>query len=59
MYKNHEGYPDPTAGRAIREASKMPPHIWNVYKMLEAAAGIAGLELVGLRDKKTGKEWTK
>ena len=59
LYKNHEGYSDPTAGEAIKKASRMPPHIWNVYRMLEAAAGIAGLEITGIRDRKTGKEWRK
>ena len=24
MYKNKEGYPDPTAGRAVRKADKPP-----------------------------------
>ena len=59
LYKNHEGYRDPTAGEAIKKASRMPQHIWNVYRMLEAAAGIAGLEIIGIRDRKTGKEWRK
>lgn len=59
MYRNKEGYPDPTAGAAIKEAMKMPPHIRNVFKMLDAAAGIAGLEIVGLRDKKSGKLWRR
>ena len=59
MYKNKEGYPDPTAGAAIKEAMKMPQHIHNVYRMLQAAAGVLGLEITGLRDKKTGKEWRR
>lgn len=59
IYKNSEGYSDPTAGEAIRNTTRMPPHIWNVYKMLDAAAGIAGLELTGVRDKKTGKVWRR
>ena len=59
LYKNHEGYSDPTAGEAIKKASQMPPHIRNVFKMLDAAAGVAGLEIIGLRDRKTGKEWRR
>ncbi len=27
MYKNHEGYPDPTQGKAIREADKPPEEV--------------------------------
>lgn len=59
MYKNQEGYPDPTAGKAIRAAARMPTHIFNVYDVLNRAAGLHGLEIIGLRDKKTGKEWRK
>lgn len=59
MYRNKEGYPDPTAGAAIKEAMKMPKNIHSVYKMLQAAAGVLGLEITGIRDKKTGKEWRK
>ena len=59
MYKNREGYPDPTAGKAIRAAERMPTHIFNVYDVLNREAGLHGLEIIGLRDKKTGKEWKK
>lgn len=54
-YKNKEGYPDPTAGKAVRAASRMPTHIYNIYQALNAVAAIHGLELMGLRDKKTKK----
>lgn len=57
--KNHEGYPDPTPGKAIRAAGRMPTHIFNVYQVLNNVAGLHGLEITGLRDKKTGKEWKK
>lgn len=57
--KNHEGYPDPTAGKAIRAAGRMPTHIFNIYQVLNNVAGLHGLEITGLRDKKTGKEWKK
>ena len=56
-YKNKEGYPDPTEGEAIRRASRMPTHIYNVSCALNAVAGLHGLEIMGLRDKNTGKEW--
>ena len=57
--KNHEGYPDPTAEKAIRAAGRMPTHIYNIYEAINIVAGLHGLEITGLRDKKTGKEWKK
>lgn len=57
--KNHEDYPDPTAGKAIRAAGHMPTHIYNIYQVLNNVAGLHGLEITGLRDRKTGKEWKK
>lgn len=51
-YKNKEGYPDPTEGEAIRRVSRMPTHIYNVSCALNAVAGLHGLEIMGLRDKK-------
>lgn len=59
MYRNKEGYPDPTAGAAIKEAMKMPKHIHSVYKMPQAAAGVLDLKITGIKDRKTGKEWRK
>lgn len=56
-YKNNEGYSDPTAGKAVRAAGRMPTHIYNVSCVLNAVAGLHGLEIMGLRDKKTGREW--
>ena len=48
---NKEGYPDPTAERAVHNASRIPKHIRSIYRMLNAAAGVSGLEIIGLRDK--------
>ena len=56
-YKNKEGYSDPTAGKAVQAAGRMPTHIYNISCALNAVAGLHGLEIMGLRDKKTGKEW--
>lgn len=56
-YKNNEGYPDPTAGKAVRSAGRMPTHIYNAFCVLNNTAGLLGLEITGLRDKKTGREW--
>lgn len=51
-YKNNEGYPDPTAGKAVRSAGRMPTHIYNAFCVLNNTAGLLGLEITGLRDKK-------
>lgn len=54
-YKNHEGYPDPTQGKAIKAAGHMPTHIYNAFTVLNNTAGLLGLEITGIRDKKTKK----
>lgn len=59
MDKNSEGYHDPTAGKAIRAASWMPPHIYNAYVAINNVASLMGFEITGLRDRKTGKIWKK
>lgn len=58
-YKNNEGYPDPTAGKAVRSAGRMPTHIYNAFCVLNNTAGLLGLEIIGIRDRKTGKEWKR
>lgn len=57
--RNKEGYPDPTASKAIRAADRMPTHIYNAYCVINNVAGLLGLEITGLRDKKSGKEWNR
>lgn len=58
-YKNNEGYSDPTAGKAVRAADRMPAYIYNAFCVLNNTAGLLGLEITGIRDRKTGKEWKK
>ena len=53
-YKNNEGYPDPTAGKAVRSAGRMPTHIYNAFCVLNNTAGLLGLEITGIRDRKNG-----
>lgn len=55
--KNNEGYTDNTAGQAIKNAEKMPYHIYEIYKALERIASLHSLEIIGLKDRKTGKEY--
>lgn len=60
MYKNHEGYPDPTAGRAVHDADRPPEDVRELIKMMHNFAHLVGYEVVGritLRDKETGREW--
>ena len=42
-YENNEGYPDPTAGKAIRAADRMPLHTYKDYCILRAMAYRMGL----------------
>lgn len=68
MFKNLEGYPDPTAGAvysAIRrekrqqEADRLAA-VSTLIAVIKGAAALAGFEVVGritLKDKATGKEY--
>jgi len=55
--KNNEGYTDSTAGQALKNIGKMSHHIYEVYKALDCVAGLYNLEIIGLKDRKTGKEY--
>lgn len=56
IYRNREGYRDVTAGKAI-QSTVMPYEIRKIYNVLNHIASLHSLEIIGLRDKKTGKEW--
>lgn len=58
-YRNSEGYSDPTAGRAISKADRMPTHVYNAYKILNEVAGLMGLEVTALKDRRTKQEWKR
>lgn len=60
MYKNHEGYPAPTEGEAIRRASWLPKHIWNPIKLVRKFLDEAKLDVVQItvRDRKTKQKYT-
>ena len=55
-YENNEGYPDPTAGKAIRAADRMPTHIYNAYCVINNVAGLLGLEIRNLGRNGTDKK---
>ena len=60
MYKNAEGYPDPTEGEAIRRADRPPEDLSLAIRLMKFAADCLGFEVIGriwLRDKKTGMEY--
>ena len=57
--KNNEGYPDPTASKAIHEADKLPKHIMDVVHTLKLVAGMVGLMItkLELEDRKSGRQY--
>lgn len=58
IHKNKEGYPDPTAGRAIKETDRQPDKITWYIKTIREIAELIDLEIVGrvtVKDKDTGK----
>ena len=60
MYKNAEGYPDPTEGEAIRRADRPPYDLSRAIRLMKFAADCLGFEVVGrivLRDVETGRVW--
>lgn len=69
MYKNAEGYSDPTPGEAMsnirreqrqQEAAERLAVINRLIPVMKQTAELAGFEVVGritLKDKETGKEF--
>lgn len=65
MHRNHEHYPDPTAGRAFdliaaEEREEVMQRIKAAMNIIRPAAELAGLEIaqrIVFRDKLTGKEY--
>ncbi len=68
MFKNSEGYPDPTAGtvyNTIRREERQQESdrlatISALISIIKGAAALTGFEVVGrivLKDKTTGKEY--
>lgn len=47
MMRNKEGYPDPTAGRAIREADRPPEHVVMFRRMIKSMCTIFHLRILG------------
>lgn len=57
--KNAEGYPDPTARKAIHRADKQPDNVDLVIRLMKAAARECNVEIIGriaIRNE-TGRVW--
>lgn len=57
--KNAEGYPDPTAGKAIHRADKQPDNVELAIRLIKAVARECNVEIIGrieIRDE-TGRVW--
>ncbi len=55
---NAEGYPDPTADRAIKRADKTPEQVSELIRTIKAVAALAGYEItnrVQMKNRKTGR----
>lgn len=58
--KNAEGYPDPTAGKAMYRAGRIPEKVWEVIRIGRDFFHLAGLEVteITVEDRQTGKRHT-
>lgn len=58
--KNGEGYPDPTAGKAIHRAGRIPEKVWEVIRIGRDFFHLAGLEVteITVEDRKSGRQYT-
>lgn len=60
MPEDKQGYPDPTAGHAVREADKPPEDVRELVRLMRDLAHLTGYSVMGritIRDKETGREW--
>ena len=58
--KNGEGYPDPTAGKAIHRAGRIPEAVWEVIRIGREFFWLAKLDVVEItvEDRKSGRKYT-
>ncbi len=59
VYKNKEGYPDHTAGQAIRKADKPPESVINFRRAMKLMCTICHVRILGkitVADEK-GRRW--
>mgnify|MGYP003369369323 CR=1 FL=1 len=55
---NHEGYTDPTAEQAIRNYNRLTHKEKDALYHLKQIASLLGFEIICVKDKRTGKEYT-
>lgn len=55
VHSDNDRYRDPTAGKAIQDASRIPHHVKEAHKALKDIASLLGFEVLVLRDRKTGR----
>lgn len=58
--RNQEGYADPTASSAIRNATREEKKVTALISVIKDIAGLAGYEIVGrieLMDKASGRKY--
>jgi len=58
MFRNNEGYRDPTAGEAIYSADRRAEELSRCIKLIKAVAGLYGYEIqdrIVLKDRETGR----
>lgn len=61
-YDHLEQSVDADVARRFHEptySQRIPHYVKQVYDQLELAAGLSGFEIVGLRDRRTGREYYK
>ncbi len=59
MHKNEEGYPDPTAGAAIRRADRPPENVINFRRAMRLMCKLCRVRVLGkitVVDEK-GRRW--
>lgn len=57
---NAEGYRDPTADQAVKEAGKAPEQVSELIRTFKIVAALAGYEITNriyLKDQKTGRTY--
>ena len=47
IHKNAEGYPDPTAGRAIRKAERPPESVMNFRRAMKLMCTVYHVRVLG------------
>ena len=52
---NHEGYQDPTAGKAVCRYNQMPYHMRRALTDLQDIGSLFGFDIITIKDRRTGR----